>query len=98
MLHRLIPYFEDQNEVSFYITSIDNTPLGTLTTDFGTLIGLNLSDTKSDTVESVRHIFKTDTLGDSTTFVEFEGVPRLDRIGPAMSSGEFKNSISKKVR
>ncbi len=98
MLYRLIPYFEDQNEVSFYITSIDNTPLGTLTTDFGTLIGLNLSDTKSDTVESVRHIFKTDTLGDSTTFIEFEGAPRLDRIGPAMSSDEFKNSISKKVR
>jgi hypothetical protein len=98
MLHRLIPYFENQNEVSFYITSIDNTPLGTLTTDFGTLIGLNLSDTKSDTVESIRHIFKTDTLGDITTFVEFEGAPRLDRIGPAMSSDEFKNSISKKVR
>ncbi|GAH93413.1 unnamed protein product, partial [marine sediment metagenome] len=98
MLYRLMPYFEDQNEVSFCITSIDNTPLGTLTTDFGTLISLNLSDIKSDTVESVRHIFRNDTLRDSTTFVEFEGAPRLDRIGPAMSSQEFKNSISKKVR
>ena len=98
MLHRLIPYFEDQNEVSFCITTIDNTPVGTLTTDFGTLISLNLSDTKSDTVESVRHNFKTDTLGDSTTFIEFEGAPRLVGIGPAISSEEFKNSISKKVR
>ncbi len=83
MLHRLIPYFETQNEVSVNVLSSDDVSLGSLITDFRTLIGLQLKDTKPETVESIRHVFKTDTLGDCVTFVEKEGAPRFVGRGPA---------------
>jgi len=84
MLHRLIPYFEPQNEVSINVVSPDDLSLGSLITDFRTLIGLQLKDTKAETVESIRQVFKTDTLGDCNTFVEKEGAPRFAGRGPAM--------------
>jgi len=77
MLHRLIPYVETQNEVSIHVASPDDAPLGVLVTDFPTIIGLQLADAKPDTVESIRHVFKIDTLGDCVTFVEKEGAPRF---------------------
>jgi len=82
MLHRLIPYFETQNEVSIDIVSPDNISLGSLVIDFRTVIGLQLKDAKPETVESVRQVFKTDTLGGCTTFVEKEGAPRFVGRGP----------------
>lgn len=84
MLHRLIPYFETQSEVSIHVASPDDAPLGVLNTDFPTLIGLQLTNTKPETVESIRHVFKIDTLGDCVTFVEKEGAPRFVGKGPAM--------------
>ena len=84
MLHRLIPYFEIQSEVSIHVASPDDAPLGVLNTDFPTLIGLQLTNTKPETVESIRHVFKIDTLGDCVTFVEKEGAPRFVGKGPAM--------------
>jgi hypothetical protein len=82
MLHRLIPYFETLNEVSVNVVSPDDVFLGSLITDFCTLIGLQLKDTKPETVESVRQVFKTDTLGNCTTFIEKEGAPRFIGRGP----------------
>ena len=82
MLHRLIPYFETQNEVSIDVVSPDDVFLGSLITDFGTLIGLQLKDAKPETVESIRQVFKTETLGDCVTFVEKEGAPRFVGRGP----------------
>lgn len=84
ILHRLIPCFETQNEVSIHVASPDDVPLGALITDFHTLIGLQLKDTKMETVESIRQVFKTDTLGDCTTWVEKEGAPRFVGTGPAI--------------
>jgi hypothetical protein len=83
MLHRLIPYFETQNEVSINVVSPDDVSLGSLITDFGTLVGLQLKDAKPETVESIRQVFQTDTLGNCTTFVEKEGAPRFVGRGPA---------------
>jgi len=83
MLHRLIPYFEAQTEVSINVVSSDDVPLGSLVTDFQALVGLQLKDTKPETVERVRQVFKIDTLGTCTTFVEKEGVPRFVGRGPA---------------
>ena len=87
MLHRLMPYFETQNEVSINVVSRvvsrDDVSLGSLITDFCTLIGLQLEDTKPETVDGIRQVFKTDTLGDCVTFVEKEGTPRFVRRGPA---------------
>ena len=95
MLHRLIPYFETQNEVSIDIVSPDDISLGSLITDFRTLIGLQLKDAKPETVESVRQVFKTDTLGGCTTFVEKEGVPRFVGRGPAKSGKPESNKSQK---
>jgi len=83
MLHRLIPYFETQNEVSINVVSPNDVSLGSLITDFRTLIGLQLIDAKPETVETIRQVFKTDTLGDCVTFVEKEGTPRFVVRGPA---------------
>jgi hypothetical protein len=83
MLHRLIPYFETQDEVSINVVSLDDASLGSLITDFRTLIGLQLKDTKRETVESIRQAFKIDTIRDCVTFVEKEGAPRFVGRGPA---------------
>ena len=83
MLHRLIPYFETQTEVSIYVVSSDDSPLGVLITDLSTISGLQLQNTNPETVESIRHVFKNDTLGDSVTYVEKKGEPRFIGIGPA---------------
>lgn len=76
MLHRIIPYVEAQIEVSIQVFSPDDKPLGELITDFPTLIGLHVTNFEPKTVESTRHAFKVDTLGDCVTFVEKEGAPR----------------------
>ncbi|MBM3119978.1 MAG: hypothetical protein FJ006_10630 [Chloroflexi bacterium] len=83
MLHRLIPYFEVQTEVSINVVSSDDVLLGSLVTDFQALVGLQLKDTKPETVERARQGFKIDTLGTCTTFVEKEGFPRFVGRGPA---------------
>jgi hypothetical protein len=83
MLHHLIPYFETQNEVSINVVSWDDVSLGSLITDFCTFIGLQLEDTKPETVDAIRQVFKTDTLGDCVTFVEKEGAPKFVGRGPA---------------
>ena len=83
MLHRLGPYFEIKNEVSINVVSWDNVPLGLLITDFCTFIGLQLKDTKPETVDGIRQVFKTDTLGGCVTFIEKEGTPRFVGRGPA---------------
>ena len=77
MLHRLMPYFETQSEVAIHIISPDDKPLGVFITDFPTLIGLRLTNFGPETVESIRHSFKSDTLGDSVTFVKKEGAPKF---------------------
>lgn len=46
MIHRLIPYFDIQDEVSIDVVSPDDVSLGSLITDFRTLIGLQLKDAK----------------------------------------------------
>lgn len=79
MLYRLIPYVEAQAEVSIQVYSLDDKPLGELITDFPTLRGLHVINFEPKTVESIRHAFKVDTLGDCVTFVEKEGAPR--RVG-----------------
>jgi len=84
MLHHLIPYFEPQNEVSINVVSWEDVSLGSLITDFSTLIGLQLTDTKPETIEGIRNVFKIDTLGDCVTFVEKEGAPRFVGRGPAV--------------
>ncbi len=84
MLHRLIPYFVSQTEVSIHVMSSDGTPLGVLTTDLSTVGGLQLQNTNPETVESIRHVFKTDTVGDSVTYVEKRGNPRFIGMGPRM--------------
>jgi hypothetical protein len=83
ILYRLGPYFEIQTEVFINVMSWDDTPLGSLTTDFRTLINLQLKDTKPETVDGIRQVFKTDTLGDCVTFVEKEGAPKFVGRGPA---------------
>jgi len=83
MLHHLIPYFETQNEVSINVVSWDDVSLGSLITDFCTFISLQLEDTKPETVDAIRYVFKTDTLGDCVTFVEKEGAPKFVGRGPA---------------
>ena len=83
MIHRLIPDFDIQDEVSIDVVSPDDVSLGSLITDFRTLIGLQLKDAKPETVERIRPAFKTDTLGDCVTFVEKEGAPRFVGRGPA---------------
>ena len=86
MLHRLGPYFEIKNEVSIKVVSWDDVPLGSLITDFCTFVGLQLKDTKPETVDGIRQVFKTDTLGDCVTFVEKEGAPKFVGRGPARSA------------
>lgn len=86
MLHRLGPYFEIKNEVSIKVVSWDDVPLGSLITDFCTFVGLQLKDTKPETVDGIRQVFKTDTLGDCVTFVEKEGAPKFVGRGPARST------------
>ena len=76
MLHRLIPYFETQNEVSIDIVSPDDISLGSLVTDFRTLIGLQLKDTKPETVESVRQVLKP-TLSELHDFCGKRGCPQI---------------------
>ena len=92
MLHRLIPYFEPQTEMSIGVLSSDDKSLGSLSIDFRTLIDLQLKDAKPETVESVRQAFRIDTLGDCTTFVEKEGAPRFVGRGPAKSGKPESNT------
>ena len=91
MLHRLIPYFENKTEVSIHVVSWDDSPLGTLNTDFHTIIGLQLKNTNPETVEGIRYVFKTDTLGDSVTYVEKKGAPRFVEMGPVMPKPGMAN-------
>jgi len=84
ILCRLIPYLEPKNEVFINVISWEDVSLGSLVTDFSTLIGLQLTDAKPETVESIRNVFKVDTLRDCVTFVEKEGTPRFVSRGPAM--------------
>jgi len=83
MLHRLIPCFETRDEVSINVVSLDDVSVGSLVTDFRTLIGLQLKDANPETVERIRQVFKTDTLGGCVTFVEKEGAPRFVGRGAA---------------
>jgi len=82
MLHRLMHYFETQSEVSIHVISQDDKPLGILIADFPTLIGLRLTNFDPETVESIRHSFKSDTIGASITFVKKEGAPKFFGNGP----------------
>jgi len=90
MLHRLIPYVETKSEVSIHVASLDDAPLGVLITDFPTIVGLKLTNAKPETVESIRYVFKIDTLGDCVTFVEKEGAPRWVGTGPAIPDKRYK--------
>lgn len=76
MLHQIMLYFEPVTEVSIRVTSLDNTLLGVLTTDFQTIINLRLANLEPRTVNNIRNIFKVDTLKDYTTFVEKKGTPK----------------------
>ncbi len=76
ILHCIIPYVEAQTEVFIQVFSPDDKLLGELITDLPTLIGLRVTNFEPKTVETIRHAFKADTLGDCVTFVEKEGVPR----------------------
>lgn len=89
MLHRLVPYLETQNEVFINVISSDDVSLGSLVTDFCILIGLQLTDTNPETVESIRQFFKTDTLGDYVTFVEKEGAPRFVGTRPVTPNNQI---------
>lgn len=91
MLHLLIPYFETQTEVSIHVVSSDDSPLGVLTTDLSTISSLQLKNTNPETVEGVRHVYKTDTLGDSVTYVEKKGDPRFVGMGPTMPKPGMTN-------
>ncbi len=71
--------------------SWDDSPLGVLTTDFHTIIGLQLKNTNPETVEGIRYVFKTDTLGDSVTYVEKKGAPRFVGMGPVMPKPGMAN-------
>ena len=76
MLYRFIPYCKTQNEVYTNVVSPEeDISLGSLIPDFYILIGLQMKDTKPETVESIRQVFKADTLGNYTTFVEKAGTP-----------------------
>ena len=77
--------------------SPDDISLGSLVIYFRTLIGLQLRDAKPETVESVRQVFKTDTLGGGTTFVEKEGAPGFVGRGPA-KSGKPESNTSQKLQ
>jgi hypothetical protein len=83
MLNRLIPYFNIPSEVAVHVVSFDDLSLGSLLTDFDTINDLHLQDARSETVNGIRHVLKTDTLGDCMTFVEIKGAPRFVGQGPA---------------
>lgn len=96
LLHRLIPYFETKTEVSIHVVSWDDSPLGVLITDLSTISGLQLKNINPETVESIRHIFKADTLGDSVTYVEKKGAPRFFGMVPSIPKPEIINKLKKK--
>ncbi len=95
MLHRLIPYFETKTEVSIHVVSWDDSPIGVLITDLSTISGLQLMNINPETVESIRHIFKMDTVGDSVTYVEKKGDPRFVGTVPSIPKPEVINKLKK---
>jgi len=84
MLITLIPYIQAESEVSINIVSHEGASLGSLSVDFPNIITLNLTDTDPNTVNNIRSIYKTDTIGENITYVEKKGTPRLADVGPAM--------------
>jgi hypothetical protein len=84
MLITLVPYIKAESEILINIVSHEGESLGALSVDFPVIVGLNLTDTDSDTVDSIRSIYKTDTIGENVTYVEKKGVPRLAGIGPTI--------------
>jgi len=46
-------------------------------------------------VESIRHVFKADTLGDSVTYVEKKGDPRFFGIVPSIPKPAMINKLKK---
>lgn len=84
MLITLVPYIKAESEVLINIVSHEGASLGVLSVDLPLIIGLNLTDTDSDTVNSIRSIYRTDTIGENVTYVEKKGMPRLAGIGPTI--------------
>ena len=84
LLVTLIPYIEAKSEVLINIVSHEGTALGSLSVDMPYIISLNLTDTEPKTVNSIRHIYKIDTIGENITYVEKKGIPRFAGTGPAM--------------
>ncbi|MBI2831231.1 MAG: hypothetical protein HYX79_03135 [Chloroflexi bacterium] len=84
MLVTLIPYIKAESEVSINIVSHEGAPIGSLSVDFPNIIGLKITDTDPETVNNIRYIYKTDTIGETITYVEKKGTPRFVGIGPAM--------------
>ncbi len=84
MLITLIPYIEAESEVAINIVSHEDVSLGSLSVDLPNIINLNLTDTEPETVNRIRYIYKTDTIGETITYVEKKGTPRFVGIGPTM--------------
>ncbi|MDO8578476.1 MAG: hypothetical protein Q7R50_04780 [Dehalococcoidales bacterium] len=84
MLVTLTMYIKVESEISINIVSHEGVPIGSLSVDLPNIIGLNLTDTDPETVNRIRHIYKIDTIGEITTYVEKKGTPRFAGIAPAM--------------
>ncbi|MFC1924596.1 hypothetical protein ACFLXA_04460 [Chloroflexota bacterium] len=84
MFITLVPYIKADSEVTFNIVSHEGELLGVLSVDLPDIVGLNLSDTDPDTVNSIRSVYKIDTVGENSTYVEKKGNPRFIGIGPAV--------------
>jgi hypothetical protein len=75
-LYQLIPYFPKGTEVSIRVVTPKGEVLGDIVIDLETFARLNIKDTEEHTVEEIRHTFKLDTIGDSTTYIRIEETPR----------------------
>jgi hypothetical protein len=84
MLVTLIPYIQAESVVTINIVSHEGKSIGSLSVDLTSIVSMNLTDTDPATVNSIRHIYKTDTLGESVTYVEYKGTPRFAGIAPAI--------------
>ena len=83
MLYLLTPYFDIQTDIHVKIVSIEDEILAELVTDFNTVIGLQLTDAKPETIEEKRQSFKIDTIENLTTYIEREGEPQFVGSAPA---------------
>lgn len=92
MLVTLAPYVKAESEVLINVVSLEGASLGVLSVDLPVILDLNLTDTDPDTVDSIRSVYKTDTIGETVTYIEKRGVPRLAGIGPTISKLEKKEA------